>query len=113
MQKLTTLTLVLFVSACGYSSVDNELIGQVKKVKKMTPIICPDYVEADISLGIIRNGTGSMSKEDVELNVESYADIELLKGAAESGQLVKVAYDIKRISICVPDHRLTKVELVK
>src|SRR5579859_447764 len=49
--------------ACGNSSVGNELEGQVKKVVKRTPIFCSDYVEADVSLGVIRNGVGSMSQE--------------------------------------------------
>lgn len=108
MQKF--LCLVLALSACGYSSVDNELTGQVKRVKKRTPMVCPDYVEVDVSLGIMRNGVGSMSTEDVWLLVESYADIALLEKAAEEGGVVKVHYDVKRLTLCVPDHRLTKVE---
>lgn len=113
MNRFNTIMIALTVAACGYSSADNELTGQVKRVKKVTPIVCPDYVEADISLGVMRNGVGSMSTEDVWVLVESYADIQLLDTAAEQGSLVKVRYDVKRVSMCVPDHRLTSVELVK
>lgn len=97
------------VAACGYSARDNELVGQVKKVVAQTPILCGDYHEVDISLGVLRNGAGSTSKEDVVLYVQGEGDVPLLKKAAEEGFPVKVAYDIKRIAWCVPDHWLTAV----
>ena len=106
------LILCLVLAACGYSAKSNELIGQVKKVIDKTPILCGDYVEADLSLGVIRNGVGSMSKEDVELYVERREDAALLKRAAETGKLVKVAYDVRRVTWCVPDHWVTKVEIL-
>lgn len=103
----------LLAAACGMRSADNEAVGQVKKVVKVTPIICPDYTEADISLGVIRNGVGSMSKEDVELAVdnEDRQNVELLKKAAESGAIVKFTYDVKRVSPCWPDHRLNTLTI--
>lgn len=104
---------LLFIVGCGLSATGNELTGQVKKVVRRTPIICPDYYEADVSLGIIRNGTGSMSKEDVQLYVASDRDAALLKRAAETGQLVKVTYDVQRVGICRPDHWLSSVALVE
>ncbi len=93
------------------SSVDNEAVGQIKKILKKTPIVCPDYTEVDISLGVMRNGVGSMSREDVVLavdNSESSA-IATLKHAAESGSIVKFTYDVKRVTVCWPDHRFTSV----
>ena len=99
------------VAACGYTAKGNELVGQVKKVTAETPILCGDYYEVDISLGVLRNGAGSMSKEDVILYVKNEADVPLLKRAAEEGFPVKVSYDIKRFPAgwCVPTSWLTSV----
>lgn len=103
------LAFAIILSACGYSSKSNELVGQVKKVVEKTPIVCGDYAEADISLGVLRNGYGSVSHEDVVLYVPSRGDVDLLKQAAEEGFPIKVSYDIRRIAFCVPDHWLTGV----
>jgi hypothetical protein len=111
--KKIVLSMGLLASACGYSSKDNELIGQVKKVKMATPIICPDFAETDVSLGIIRNGVGSMSSEDVWLFVEKDSDLALLKSASESGQPVKIKYNVQRVTFCVPNEQVSSVELVK
>lgn len=106
------IAIALFISACGYSSKSNELVGQVKKVIEETPIVCSDYAYADISLGVLRNGAGSVSHEDVILYVPNRADAEFLKKAAEDGSPVKVTYDIKRwpAGLCVPTSWLTHVE---
>jgi hypothetical protein len=112
MKKLIVLS--LFLTACGYTSKGNELVGQVKKVIDKTPVICSDYVEVDLSLGVMRNGVGSMSHEDVDLYVPNASDATLLKRAAESGQLVKISYDEKRwpAGLCVPTKWVTSATLV-
>lgn len=110
--RILVIAIAVLLSACGNSARDNELVGQVKKVVERTPILCGDYAFADVSLGIVRNGTGSMSKEDVELYVPHDADVKLLKAAAESGQLVRVTYDVRRVALCTPDHWATGVSLV-
>lgn len=111
MKKL--LSLILLVAACGYTSRDNELTGQVKRVKKVTPIICPDYTEVDVSLGVMRNGVGSMSTEDVWLLVNNPQHVETLETAARDGSIVKVTYDVQRLVFCVPDHTLRTLEVVQ
>jgi hypothetical protein len=103
--RYTPLILALCASACLASS-GNELTGQVKKVVKKTPIVCPNYAEVDISLGVLRNGVGSMSKEDVVLAVTDPADVEGLEKAADEGAIVKVTYDVRRISYCTPNHQM-------
>lgn len=110
MNKLAIALIAL--TACGFKAKDNELVGQVKKVVEQTPILCGDYTEADVSLGVLRNGNGSMSKEDIELRVNNDADRRLLKQAAETGKPVKIEYNIERLVWCGPDHILTKVELL-
>jgi hypothetical protein len=107
------LVLFLFLCSCGFEARNNELVGQVKKVIDVTPLICGDYTTADISLGVVRNGTGSMSKEDVIVVVDNHVDVATLKKAAETGDLVKVTYDVKRATVCEPDHRATAVMLMK
>lgn len=104
---------LLVVMSCGYQSRDSELIAQVKKVKMVTPLICPDFVEVDLSLGVMRNGVGSMSSQDVWMYVHATEMVTVLKDAVESGALVKVTYDQKRTTICVPNEQISKVELVK
>ena len=44
--RLAVLVAALSLAACGYSSRDSELIGQVKKVVRNTPIICSEYEDA-------------------------------------------------------------------
>lgn len=104
---------LVLLAACGFSSADNEAVGQVKKVVKKTPLVCGDYIEADISLGVMRNGVGSLSKEDVELAVDKSETetIATLKHAAETGAIVKFTYDVRRLAMCWPDHWLVAVTL--
>lgn len=98
------------LSACGYESRDNDLTGQVKKVIHNTPLICPNYDDVDISLGVIRGGVGSMSTQDVWLTVYSDAAFKSLDAAQKSGAIVNVKYDVKRVAICTDDHVLASVE---
>ncbi len=105
--------MIILISSCGYTQRDSELIGQVKKVTNETPIICPDYVAADISMGIMRNGVGSMSTEDVHVLIPNSLDmIKIFKTAAVSGKLVKVTYDTKRIALCTCDRIAKSVSYV-
>lgn len=101
------------LSSCGYSSKQNELIGQVKKVKHETPIFCRDRTDVDISLGVMRNGVGSMSSEDKFLTVTNPDDVRALIKANESGALVKVTYDEARLNFCYQTDIVTKVELAE
>lgn len=62
---IAVLTLPLALGGClGHTSRDNEAVGQVKRVHNNTPLLCPDYKDVDISLGVMRNGVGSMSTQD-------------------------------------------------
>lgn len=116
MKKMIALSLIIAAlpacQACGHESKQNELSGQVKKLISRTPLICADYTEVDISLGYMKNGVGSISKEDVILTVRNPQDIALLKKAADSGAIVKGTYNVFRFSICEPDHELLSVQLI-
>jgi len=114
LNMLMVLVFVLLLFSCGYTSKNNESLGQVKKVANTTPLIfCPDYNEVDISLGVMRNGVGSMSTEDVWLEVDGTEHLKILKTAAETGKLVKFEYNVRRFTICVPERILTRVTLVE
>lgn len=102
----------LFADGCGHSAKNSELIGQVKSVSMETPLICPDRAEADISLGILRDGSGSMSKHDVDALITKPEHLKIMRGAAETGHLVRVTYDKRRAPWCGPNIIITNVELI-
>jgi len=108
-----TLLTAFIPAGCGRSAVDNELIGQVKKVTKQTPLVCDDWKAVDISLGVLRNGVGSMSTQDVWATVTDDAQYATLRAAAETGELVKITYDYWRVAFCTANLYVTKVEFVK
>ena len=109
---LVLVCMMMFVAGCGKSSVDNEVIAQVKKIYNVTPLICMNHNVVDLSLGVMRNGVGSMSTQDMYLYVEDKKNVDVLKKASDSGKLVKITYDTKRVNWCVPDREVVKVEIV-
>ena len=112
MKKLLIVLSVLLLTACGYSSRENEAVGQIKKVMFNTPIVCPDFYDVDLSLGVMRNGTGSMSTQDMWIVVNK-SDLAVLKQANEDGSVVKITYDTQRLAICTNGKIASKVEVVK
>lgn len=112
MKKILIL-LVACLSACGYSQTESEAIGQVKKVANVNDIFCSRRVDTDISLGVMVNGVGSMSSQDLWLTVKDKTHIATLKKANETGKLVKFKYDVARLNWCWNDHELTEVEILK
>lgn len=114
MKKITSILVLILLSGClGYSSKDNEMSGQVKKVNHNTPLICGNFDDADISLGVMHNGTGSMSTRDEWVYVPNPEDYKILQEAAKTGDIVKITYDQARTTFCVENITVTHVELVK
>jgi major membrane immunogen (membrane-anchored lipoprotein) len=111
--KMLVLVLLLLIAACGYSSRDVEAIGQVKRVAAVTPIICPNFKALDLSLGVMRNGVGSMSHEDIDVLVESEDVAAKLKASAEQGKIVKITYDMARLTFCVPERVVRTVQVLE
>lgn len=116
--KLALISLaVIPLSGCfGQSSYDNETTGQVKKVVANNPIICDRHHSVDISLGVIRNGVGSMSNQDQWYYIDNDDKdvVNVLKKASETGALVKIVYDIDRITpFCRnQDHHIKSVSIL-
>ena len=112
--KNLILALPFLLAGClGDSSKDNETIGQVKKVEHNTPIMLPDYDDADISLGVMKNGVGSLSHEDMWVYVPNPEDFKILQQASQTGELVKIKYDVARARFYVEKHTVTHVEILK
>lgn len=103
----------LGLTACGYSHRQSEMTGQVKKLLNVTPIFCANRTDVDVSLGVIRNGVGSMSSEDVKATVANQQVLGVLKKAAETGALVKMTYDDARINWCWEEREITNAEIVQ
>jgi hypothetical protein len=116
-KHVTAVALIsLGLTGClGNSSAGNEAVGQVKRVQHKTPILCPDYNHVDISLGVMRNGVGSMSTQDMWLYVPNALDNSVLTDAAQSGALVKISYDVARGRWfgCVETATVTAVTVLK
>lgn len=96
-----------------FNAKDGELIGQAKKIITATPIVCPNYEALDVSLGVMQNGTGSMSTHDVWLTIKDVEDLKKMKEAVEKASIIKVHYDSRRIAICTEDLIATGFEVVQ
>lgn len=116
MKRIVLLVAVISIIGCGYTSKDNEMMGQVKKVLHNTPLICPNYVDADVSLGVMRNGVGSLSTQDTWVVIQDKYMEEVFKEASSTGKLVKITYDTKRFGgnyvVCTPNKFATKIEII-
>lgn len=108
------LFVALLLTGCGYSSVGNNITGQVKGVKRHTPLLCDNYIAVDLSLGVMRNGVGSMSSEDVWLQIMDKDQERELEKALVIGKLVRINFDQKRFVICPdkPEKQINSIELL-
>jgi len=97
------------VNHFGWSQRGNELTGQVKKLHHYTPLICPDYDTVDVSLGIMQNGTGSMSTHDMTLYVPDQTLYRQLDDFRKSGAPANITYDVARLRWCVDEEMVTAV----
>jgi hypothetical protein len=96
---------------CGNTTTDSEVTAQVKKVVKRTPIFCPNYTEVDVSLGVMRNGVGSMTHEDMVLRVMNESYVPELDKAAKDGSIITMRYDEARVSLCYPDFKMNSFKI--
>lgn len=107
---ISAISACLLLGGClGASSSGNEMTGQVKRCQHVTPLIFFDYDRCDVSLGIMRNGVGSMSQEDVWIYVPTASHYAILDSASKSGALVNIKYDVARFRWYVEDDMVTDV----
>jgi hypothetical protein len=105
---------------CGWSGKEITGLGQVKKVGLESNLVCPDYYQVDIALGIMRNGFGCMSTHDQRFFVPDsiqrfFIPDSMLKDfrtAAEKSSIVNFSYDVRRASSCVNNYRITSFKVV-
>lgn len=98
--------------ACGYTSLDNKMVGQVKKIHHNTPIVCPDYNSADVSLGVMQNGVGSISDHDVTMTVFDSGVLKIMEAAATTGKLVEITFKERRATMCINDYVATEARFL-
>lgn len=85
----------------GDSSVGGTLTGQVKFVETVNPILCSQYTSISMSAGTLHEGSGSMSTHDYEFVVQNWQDIDALRHASETGEIITIHYNVWRITpIC-------------
>lgn len=110
---LLLLAVPLLGGCWGYSATDNQLTGQIKRVASVTPILCGDRIDVDVSMGVMRNGMGSMSNQDIWLTVADPSLLDTLRRASVSGSIVTITYDTARFNVCWNNEELTGVTLTK
>lgn len=98
---LVLIASVALAGCWGYSSENNTATGQIKRVHQVSPIFCENHTDVDISLGVMNNGSGSMSTQDVWMTVKEPSLMASLQAAAQRGSIVTVTYDTARAAnIC-------------
>ncbi len=115
MERVFLLVAVLGLSGCegcGYTSIDNKMTGQVKKIHHNTPIVCENYYSADVSLGVMQNGAGSISNHDVRMAVYDDGVRKTLEDAATTGKLVEITFKERRATTCIPEYIATEARLL-
>lgn len=114
--RIIALLLPLLVTgcdACGNSSLNNELVGQPKRLHNVTPLLCEDRVDLDVSMGFMKDGVGSVSTQDMKLTVPDKKNSDLLTKAINENKLVKLHYNVARVTWCWNDHVVTEVEVLE
>lgn len=113
---LTLLFLAISVgcsTGCGYSHVDNEVIGQPKAVESTTPLLCPNQHILHLSLGVMRHGVGSMSTEDIRINVPDGRLVAGLDKAVRTGKIISAVTNEARIRWCNEPKELVSFKVLE
>jgi hypothetical protein len=105
--------LLLMLASCGYSHVNNELIGQPKSIEATTPIFCPNQNILHLSLGVMRNGVGSMSTEDVRISIPDDNLAIRLQPVVKAGKLINAQTNEARFRWCNEEKELVAFEIVE
>lgn len=111
--SLVIAVIALVVSGCGYSSLEGEMVGQVKSVSHTSNLLCADYDRAFISLGVFRNGVGSMSTQDVGVWMPDSRVTQVMREAARAGAIVRLQKKTYRNNFCKEDHEISVAEILK
>lgn len=111
--KLAHCLLVLpLLVGCGYSHLNNELIGQPKAIEATTPLFCPNQNILHLSLGVMRHGVGSMSTEDILINIPDDNLALRLQPVVKAGKLINAQTNEARLRWCNEEKELVSFEIV-
>jgi hypothetical protein len=102
--------LLSFVS-CGFTERGTKGVVQIKRIHHVTPLICSERIVLDASLGVMQNGVGSMSTQDIDITV-SIEQSKILERAVESGKLVEIKYSTRRFDFCNRYRILEEVKIM-
>lgn len=110
--KSKYLLLLITLTGCGYSHVNNDVVGQPKSVESTTPILCPNQHILHLSLGVMRHGVGSMSTQDISINIPDDSLIPSLKAAVEAGKIINAQTNEARFRWCNEEKELVAFEVI-
>lgn len=113
MNRALCLLVFLMLASCGYSQVNNELIGQPKSIESTTPLICPNQNILHLSLGVMRHGVGSMSTEDVLISIPDDNLALRLQPVVKAGKLINAQTNEARFRWCNEMQELVAFEIVE
>lgn len=111
--KFYLLVLIILTISCGYSHRDNEIVGQPKSVESTTPIFCPEQNILHMSLGVMRNGVGSMSVQDILINIPDSTLVPKLKKVVEEGKIINAKTNEARFRWCNQEKELVSFEVLE
>lgn len=108
--KHVLLGAALLLSSCGNSATDIELTGQLKAAGVATNLICPDYFYLDMSMGVIKDGTGSVSKDDIFVTLYGRQEYKKYQELAKVGAIITVHANMRRAAFCTETYIMIKEE---
>ena len=111
--NITAMIAFVLLTSCGYSHRDNELVGQPKSIESTTPLLCPEQNILHMSLGVMRNGSGSMSTHDISINIPDSSMVAPLKRAVESGELINARTNEARFRWCNEEKELVSFVIIE
>lgn len=111
--RIASLLALMLLAGCGYSHVGNDVVGQPKSIESTTPLLCPDQDVLHLSLGVMRHGVGSMSTEDIRINIPDHHLATALQSVVESGGLINARTNEARFRWCNEEKELVSFEIIE
>lgn len=113
MKWILLVFLAATLSSCGSSTADGIMVGQVRRLTRKTPWICPNYYNADIYI----DGKGSTEYNEEKwervhkwVSITDKATYEKFRSALQTGKLLTVSYDVRSFGFCTNTAVVTNVE---
>lgn len=72
----------------------------MKRLHRVTPIFCGDYSVLDANLGVMQDGQGGASIQDIDLEIPEPMVAELAKALENKTLQVEITYSTHRVAFC-------------